>query len=92
MKLYFQNSKGEERLLSKVDSYNNTSKKINEFLDEHNYKSYYCRVFQEIDTPLKQVDNTKVRYVFDVGSHTEFFILEIETAEELKEINKELHI
>lgn len=92
MKLYFQNSKGEERLLAEVDSYNIASKKINEFLAEHNYESYYCRIFQEVDTPLKQEDKTKVRYVFDVGSHTEFFILEVETAEELKEINKELHI
>lgn len=92
MKLYFQNSKGEERLLSKVDSYNSAMGKVNEFLDEHNYKSYYCRIFQEGDNAFKKADETKVRYVFDVGSHSEFFILEIETIEELKEINKELHI
>ena len=41
------------------------NKEINKFLDDHNFKSYYTRVWEE-----------NGRLVFDVGSHTEFFILE----------------
>ena len=41
------------------------NKEINKFLDAHNFKSYYTRVWEE-----------NGRLIFDVGSHTEFFLLE----------------
>ena len=41
------------------------NKEIDKFLDDHNFKSYYTRVWEE-----------NGRLIFDVGSHTEFFILE----------------
>ena len=34
-------------------------------------------VQKEYDTAYQKVDKTKNRYVFDVGSHTEFFILDV---------------
>ena len=65
MKLFFQNSKGEERVIAEPSNREDVIKEINKFLDNYNYKSYYTRVWEEDD-----------RLVFDVGSHTEFFILE----------------
>ena len=65
MKLYFQNSRGVERLIAEPSNREEVVKEINKFLDDHNYKSYYTRVWEDDG-----------RLVFDVGSHTEFFILE----------------
>ena len=65
MKLYFQNSSGVERLIAEPSNREEVVKEINKFLDDHNYKSYYTRVWEEDG-----------RLVYDVGSHTEFFILE----------------
>ena len=65
MKLYFQNSHGVERLIAELLNKQEVNKEINKFLDDHNFKSYYTRVWEEDG-----------RLIFDVGSHTEFFILE----------------
>lgn len=65
MKLLFQASNGKERVIADVSSWCDACNGINKFLDEHNFKSYYQRLWQE---------NNRV-YV-DVGSHTEFFIVE----------------
>ena len=64
-RLFFQNSKGEERLIAEPLNREEVNKEINKFLDDHNFKSYYTRVWTE-----------NGRLIFDVGSHTEFFILE----------------
>lgn len=64
MKLFLQNSRDQERLIAEPSNREEVNKAINKFLDEHNFKSYYTRVWEEND-----------RLVFDVGSHTEFFIL-----------------
>ena len=58
------------RVIAKVKTEQEASMKIKEFLDEHHYKSYYTRVWYE--------DNIKKH---DVGSHTEFFHLELEEGE-----------
>ena len=65
MTLYFENSRKQERviaenLITRKDVY----KKINDFLNEHHFKSYYSRELYK---------STEV--IFDVGSHTEFFHL-----------------
>ena len=65
MKLYFQNSRGVERLIAEPLNKQEVNKEIDRFLDDHNFKSYYTRVWE-----------ADGRLVFDVGSHTEFFILE----------------
>ena len=68
MYLYFKRTNGEYKLLAS-DIKNIEDKKIgktiHEFLDEHNFKSYYTRTWQDENED----------YVYDVGSHTEFFIL-----------------
>ena len=65
MKLYFQNSSGVERLIAEPFNREEVVKEINKFLDGHNYKSYYTRVWEDND-----------RLVFDVGSWSEVFCLE----------------
>ena len=65
MKLFFQNSRGEERVIAEPSNRGEVNKEINKFLDDHNFKSYYTRVCE-----------ADGRLVFDVGSPTEFFLLE----------------
>ena len=74
-RLFFQNSKGEERLIAEPLNREEVNKEINKFLDDHNFKSYYTRVWEE-----------NGRLKIDVGSHTEFFILEGTTFEEWSKI------
>ena len=78
MILYFKNSAGIEREIGQPNTYKSTCKMIDKFLEEHNFKSYYIRIQKEYDNPYYKIDKTKTRYVFDVGSHTEFFILNTE--------------
>lgn len=65
MKLFFQNSKGGERLIAEPSNREEVNKEINKFLDDHNFKSYYTRVWE-----------ADGRLMFDVGSWSEVFILE----------------
>ena len=66
MKLIFQNSRGEERVIAEPQNKEEVVKEINKFLDDHNYKSYYMNVCE--------YDNGKLR--IDVGSWSEFMIVE----------------
>ena len=61
--LYFISSRGEYRLLHENVREKEVFILIHIFLDEHNFKSYYTRSW-----------NTDVGTVYDVGSHTEFFL------------------
>ena len=65
MKLLFQNSRGEERVIAEPSNREEINKEINKFLDDHNFKSYYTRVWEE-----------NGRLIFDVGSWSEVFILD----------------
>ena len=65
MKLLFQNSRGEERVIAEPSNREEVNKEINKFLDAHNFKSYYTRVWE-----------TDGRLIFDIGSWSEVFILE----------------
>lgn len=65
MNLYFQNSHGQERLIAQHVNVKECYREINKFLDDHSFKSYYTRMFEEDG-----------RIIFDVGSHTEFFIVD----------------
>lgn len=66
MILNFQNSHGVEQEIGRPNNENEAMKIINQFLDERKYKSYYTIVNKE-DGKL----------IYDVGSHTEFFVLYI---------------
>lgn len=76
MKLIFQNNRGQERVIAEPSNIEECYKEINKFLDDHNFKSYYTRVWEE-----------NGRLAFDVGSHTEFFYLEDMTFEEFTKTN-----
>ena len=67
MKLYFENSYGEEKFIAEVANEQEVSKEIQKFLDRHNYKSYYTRTWM-------RNNNEKM---YDVGSWSEFFIVKI---------------
>ena len=64
MTLYFQSSNGNRRKLGEYTTKGDILKAINSFLDRHNYKSYYTRIWRAEDEVW-----------FDVGSYTEFFVL-----------------
>ena len=48
MKLFFKNSRGEERVIAEPLNREEVNKKINKFLDDHNFKSYYTRVWKRM--------------------------------------------
>lgn len=66
MKLLFQASNGNERLVAEVTSENEAMKKINDFCEERDYKIPYVRSWGSLDDE---------GITYDVGSHTEFFYL-----------------
>ena len=65
MKLIFRNSSREERVIAEVESATEMFNEINKFCEELNYKIPYTRGWEEDG-----------RMFFDVGSWSEFFILE----------------
>ncbi len=71
MKLIFRNIRGEERVIAEPINREEVFKEIKKFLADHNFKSYYTRVWEE-----------NGRLKFDVGSWLEFFFLEGMTYEE----------
>ena len=66
MKLYFENSKGERKLIAEPTTEEEANKEIHKFCEERNFKIYYIRTWRD-SNGLK---------VFDVGSWSEFFLLE----------------
>lgn len=77
MKLIFHSTNGKERIIGEPTSLKEAGKIINDFLDDHNFKSYYTRLWFEED-----------RLKYDVGSHTEFFFLEDITDEIMEELRQ----
>ena len=72
-KLYFERSNRHLLPLGEVTDLSAAYTRINEFLEEQNYKSYYTRMWTE---------ESGITY-FDVGSHSEFFIMYPESEEPL---------
>ena len=66
LNVMFENSKGQKRTIGTVENEESAFKVINDFLDDHNYKSYYQRTWNKDDKTT----------VVDVGSHTEFFYIQ----------------
>lgn len=66
MKVYFRNSSGRELRIGEADDDKQASKIIKRFCDDRNFKIHYTRKWLGDDG----------REVIDVGSHTEFFIIE----------------
>lgn len=61
--LYFIDSFGQYRLLESSIEQNKVFRAIHSFLDDHHFKSYYTRSWE-----------TDEGTMYDVGSHTEFFL------------------
>lgn len=66
MKLYFENSYGERRVIAEPETEKDAIKEMYKFCDDRNFKIYYTRSW---------VNNEGLK-VFDVGSWTEFFLLD----------------
>lgn len=66
MRLLFQNSHGEERVIAEPTNKREVIEEINKFLDKHNYKSYYMNVCEYEENKLR----------IDVGSWSEFFLVD----------------
>lgn len=66
MNVYFRDSHGKKRLLmSNVYTPEQAWKVMKKFMDDHNFTSYYTRIW------------FKDGYTwYDVGSHTEFFLVD----------------
>ena len=67
MILYFEDSWGKRREIGQPQTEQEAHKIIKEFLDDHNFKSYYTRSWVN--------ENNFNEIIYDVGSHSEFFIL-----------------
>jgi len=79
MNLYFRDSYGNKRLLaSNINSKEGVSEYIQTFLDEHNFKSYYTRIWY--------ADNYTW---YDVGSHTEYFMVDANLMEQYEDEQEE---
>lgn len=66
MKLCFKNSQGQERVIAENVTRGEAYPIMNKFCEERKFKVYYVREWK--DEKLNAL-------IFDVGSHTEFFIL-----------------
>ena len=84
MNLYFRDSYGHKRLLaSNINSKEDVWKCIQAFLDKHDFKSYYTRMWYADDYTW-----------YDVGSHTEYFMVDanfMEMYEDEQEEEKTLY-
>lgn len=66
MKLYFENSRGQRRVVAEPQTEDEAWREIHEFCNERKFTIFYVREWRDPDG-LKW---------YDVGSHTEFFILD----------------
>ena len=67
MNLIFQNCKGEERVIAKVETDEEAYNEMKKFCDEHNFTIHYVRGWFSPEGD---------RTFYDVGSRDEFFIVE----------------
>lgn len=79
MNLYFRDSYGRKRLLaSNINSKESVWKYIKAFLDEHDFKSYYTRMWYADGYTW-----------YDVGSHTEYFMVDTNLMEQYEDEQEE---
>lgn len=82
MNLYFKDSYGNKRLIApNLQLEKEIWVHIQKFLDDHNYKSYYTRMWY----------NDGYTW-YDVGSHTEFFLVDANMMEQHEDEQKEEEI
>lgn len=66
MRLYFENAYGKRKYISQVYNMKETHAIISDVLEDYGYISYYTRMWY---------DQEKKELWFDVGSHSEFFVV-----------------
>ena len=66
LNVMFENSKSQKRIIGTAETNDEAFKVINDFLTDHNYKSYYARTWKKDDKTT----------VVDVGSWSERFIIQ----------------
>ncbi len=66
MKLYFENSRGKRRIIAEPETEEKAWKEIHNFCEERKFEIPYVREW---------LDSDGLKW-YDVGSHTEFFILD----------------
>ena len=66
MKLYFENSFGERRVIAEPETKEDAMREMHKFCDDRNFKIYYTRSWR----------NEEGLKVYDVGSWSEFFLLD----------------
>lgn len=74
MKVIFEDKYGRYREIADVKTKQEVNKVIYDFLELHNFKSYYTRNW------IRETE-TEFHVMYDVGSHTEFFFVPFETKE-----------
>ena len=79
MNVYFESSFGKRRLLAQdISSKEEAWKVMQNFMNDHQFKCYYTRIWY------------KDGYTwFDVGSHTEFFLVDEDLMGQYESENKE---
>ena len=83
--LFFENSKGKHRVIAEVENIKEAHQEINKFCQEHNYTSYYTRMWIEQKATDHDIDGECWQVTFDVGSWSEFFVLFFDTEQQAKE-------
>lgn len=78
MKLEFENSRGERRVIGNPETWQEANRIIQKFLKDHRFKSYYTRI-----------NFYPGEWEIDVGSHCEFFKLSELSDEVMEELQKE---
>lgn len=66
MKLYFENSRGERRIIAEPKTEEEANREIHKFCEDRDFKIYYIRTWT----------NEEGLKVYDCGSWTEFFYLD----------------
>lgn len=66
MKLYFENSRGQRRIIAEPQTEDEAWKEVSKFCKDRNFKIPYIREWRDTEG-LKW---------YDVGSHSEFFMLD----------------
>ena len=76
MKVLFEDRYGRYREIADVKTKQKVNKAICDFLNAHNFKSYYTRTW------VHENKEGKWYVMYDVGSHSEFFCVPFETHDE----------
>ena len=73
MKLYFENRRGEERLIADCETVEEVHKEIDKFLDDHGYYCCYFRSWEEGGGVKIDFGSWSQFFFIDEVTHSEFW-------------------